>query len=471
MRVKLPFIGDTAQSRVTAANSQVSINLYPKLEKPQSRNVIGLYSTPGLLYLFSAGLGPCRSQGVEFKGNLYFVSGNNLIKITSNLVATQVGTLNTTSGRCGIAAGRDYLMIVDGTNGYYFDGTTFTQIVDADFPVADYVCWLDGYFIVNSHGTDKWHISAIDNPATWAALDFAQAEARPDFIRRVDVLDGKVWAFGDLTTQAFWESGNAAFPFDPILPNGVFEWGLLAVDSLAKNENAFMFLAKNERGDAVVLMISGLQAQVISDRDLEWQINNLATLTDAQGFFYRQAGETFYVLTFPSGGVTHVYDFATGLWHQRQSQGLRRWRPAGYGIIGSTHIVGDYLSNKFYELDFDTHTDNGEVITRLRRGPVFSDKNNRIFFNRLEILFEAGVGLITGQGSNPQAMLRWSDDGGYTWSNERWTAIGAIGQRRWRAVWNQLGGSFARVFEVSVSDPVPITIMDAYADIEVDGEE
>jgi hypothetical protein len=89
---------------------------------------------------------------------------------------------------------------------------------------------------------------------------------------------------------------------------------------------------------------------------------------------------------------------------------------------------------------------------------------------------EAGDTLVTEDGdailvlaSNlttmvPRAMLRWSDDGGHTWSNEHWKSMGRIGQFGYRTIWRRLGMTLAirdRVYEVSGTDPVKIAIMGA----------
>jgi hypothetical protein len=87
----------------------------------------------------------------------------------------------------------------------------------------------------------------------------------------------------------------------------------------------------------------------------------------------------------------------------------------------------------------------------------------RQFFEELQIQFEPGVGLNPqlGQGENPQAMLRWSNDGGSTWSNEHWVSIGRQGQYTNRAIWRRLGWARDRIFEVVVSDPVKAVIVSA----------
>ena len=77
-----------------------------------------------------------------------------------------------------------------------------------------------------------------------------------------------------------------------------------------------------------------------------------------------------------------------------------------------------------------------------------------------------GAEIVTEQypatpGYDPQAMLRWSSDGGSTWSSEHWTSIGKMGQYSNRAIWRRLGFGRDRVFEVSISAPVKAVIISA----------
>jgi hypothetical protein len=61
-------------------------------------------------------------------------------------------------------------------------------------------------------------------------------------------------------------------------------------------------------------------------------------------------------------------------------------------------------------------------------------------------------------------MLRWSDDGGHTWSNEHWRSMGLVGQWGRRVIWRRLGMTLKlrdRVYEVSGTDPIKIAIMGA----------
>jgi hypothetical protein len=62
---------------------------------------------------------------------------------------------------------------------------------------------------------------------------------------------------------------------------------------------------------------------------------------------------------------------------------------------------------------------------------------------------------------DPEINLRWSDDGGHVWSNIHTIGAGQQGKYRTRCIWRRLGRSRDRVYEVSVSDPIPWRLLEA----------
>ena len=75
-------------------------------------------------------------------------------------------------------------------------------------------------------------------------------------------------------------------------------------------------------------------------------------------------------------------------------------------------------------------------------------------------------------GANPQLMLRWSDDGGHTWTGYRQASMGRIGRYGYRVFFRALGMTVKlrdRVYEISATDPVKIAIMGAELQISPTG--
>jgi len=106
------------------------------------------------------------------------------------------------------------------------------------------------------------------------------------------------------------------------------------------------------------------------------------------------------------------------------------------------------------------------IPRRLRRAPHLSLEQRTRFYGTVQVDLECGRALATGQGRDPQIMLRWSDDGGHTWSNEHWRSAGRMGQYAHRALWQRGGRSRDRIFEVVVSDPVPWNLLQMILDVQ-----
>lgn len=101
----------------------------------------------------------------------------------------------------------------------------------------------------------------------------------------------------------------------------------------------------------------------------------------------------------------------------------------------------------------------------VRRAPIVSDQEARIYMTRGQLVLQAGIGTTTGQGSNPQVMRRVSRDGGFTFGSEEWRSVGRIGQRNARVLYYLNGQARNRVEEFIVTDPaVPWTLIDYICD-------
>ena len=467
MRISLPLNGATKQDRAIQCNSQRSINMFPAIKQGDAKADLVLYSQPGLLLTTNQGVGPHRANPVKFQDKLWWVSGSELISQDTFGAYVSVGNLVTTGSRVIMAAGRTYLMLVDGSNGYYCDGTTLTQITDGDFPDSPtHVAYKDGYFVVNDSDTDDFYINTTtEDPTAWAALDFATATARPD--KTLALLDhgNDLIMLGEDTTQSFFNSGNADFPFEAY--PGALPIGIDAPYSAVSSSHGVIWLA-NAEGEKVIAKSSGGQFQKISDEELTWQINQLATTADAIAWVRRQGGNSFYEISFPSASKTWSINLDTGyLPSELKSYNINRFKGNAYGYLKNKAYVGDYDNGNIYELDFDTYTDNTDPFIRKRITRVFHKDGFSISFRSLMLDAEAGVGLITGQGSDPQVMMRYSTDGGKNWSSELWRDLGAIGQANYKPSWTNLGMGVDWVFEFACSDPVKYNLFNLFADIDV----
>jgi hypothetical protein len=221
---------------------------------------------------------------------------------------------------------------------------------------------------------------------------------------------------------------------------------------MVKSDNGILFLGN----DGVIYRLNGYDPVRVSTASIEQAIEEMADKT-CFAMTWNEGGHKFVSFSFDT--ATFVFDIATNLWHRRMSYGLPRWRPLFVSRCYDKWITGDYYSNILGELSPTTFTDFDQVLVGSVTSPPISEDNRRIFHNRVELVFEQGVGLSTGQGSDPQVMLQFSDDGGRTWSTEKWRGLGRIGEFKRRACWNRLGQARDRIYRFSISDPVPRTLI------------
>lgn len=336
---------------------------------------------------------------------------------------------------------------------------------DGPFEGGGTVDITDNYFVYNKPNSQLWASSDLLSPIT-DPLSFASKDGSPDDLVSIIVDRREVYLLGEMSSEVWINSGAVPFPFTRI-PGTSTQQGIAAQYSMSRMGNSFAYVSKNNRGEAMIVRMNGYFPERISTHAVETTLVN-QNVSDAIAWTYQLEGHEVYVVTFPSigtNGLTWAYDNTTGLWHKwlyRNNQNeFERHRGNCCAFFNQQILVGDYENGKIYQLSRSIYTDDGQPIRRIRRAPHIVTDLQRQYFHELQIQFQPGVGLSTGQGQDPQAMLRWSNDGGSTWSNEYWTTIGKQGKYQNRAIWRRLGWSRDKVFEVSISDPVKAVIVSA----------
>ncbi len=352
-------------------------------------------------------------------------------------------------------------------------GLNFSELPSTDgaFQGGSTVDIVDNYFVYNRPDTQQWAATDVLSPITYG-LAFASKFTGPDDLVSLIVDHGQVYLLGERTSEVWADVGTFPFPFQRI-PGASSQHGIAAKFSMARFGNSFCYVSRNDRGQAVVVQMNGYFPQRISTHAVENTLVN-QPISDAVAYTYQLEGHECYVVTFPTLQLTWVYDGATGLWHKwlwtDTQNNYKRHRSNCGALFQNRFLVGDYENGQIYSLDPNNYTDNGTHIRRVRRCPHLVSDFQRQYFDELQIQFQPGVGLqgietfplgSNDIGINPQAMLRWSSDGGSTWSNEHWASIGKVGKYQNRIIWRRLGWSRDRIFEVVVTDPIKAVIVSA----------
>jgi hypothetical protein len=354
------------------------------------------------------------------------------------------------------------MLVSDGLR-YICENDVLTSIADTDLPNANSVTSLDGYFVATiSDG--RFFISSIDEGTAWDPLDFATAEANPDGLLVAYARGREVLLMGQHSIE-FWPStGAAAFPFERG-PNTLQNFGLLCRHSVKDLNDVVFFIAS----DGTVRMLDGYQPVRISTHAVERDIDAIDDKDAITATVYSIRGHQFYVIS--SASWSWAYDGLTKLWHERASYGEDRWRGEVFVDIDGVRCVGDFENGVLYEIDPDTYTEAGDALVMTLRSSPMHAYPNRLSVDRLFLDTIPGTGLVTldTHASDPLVMMRFSDDNGFTWSNERTESVGLVDQRAKRVVFNRCGETKedGRIWEISLSAPVIRGLTGAACDVEV----
>lgn len=471
-----PFglVGPTFQHPLSTVNAELTVNWVPEVTSGgQAKSSLVLVKRPGLNGVTTAGTARWRG-GIEQNGRAFTINGVKFTEITyvgGAFVATDRSTVDLADdGKPASTAANgdqgDQIAIAAGGLGYIFTLSTNTlaQITDPQFPAnVVQVAYVDGYFIWIVENSTTFYLSSLYDGTAYAATDIGEKSKTHDYIMAVfvDQDEGKPWFIGKQKTEVWWNDGGAGFPFSPvdlIIPYGTgsrFSWTNLG--------SSIYGLGQNKDGGRVVLRYQGYNYERISHHAMEAAVQDYSetAIANAQGFAFEWRGHRFYALTFVEANTTWVYDESTDMWTQWDHWDAATATSEAFIGIGhmfafGAHLMGSLEDGTIYEWSADYLDDDGSVIRRVRRAPYVHKSGYQVRHDQLTIGFQMGTGLSIGQGSDPTAIVRWSDNQAKSWSFEKEVKIGQQGRYKDRAVLRRLGvGGFnGRVYEVVVTDPV-----------------
>jgi len=487
----VPFVGPSYLDRALSVSAQRCLNLYPEqVETEDSKVRWILRRGPGTVLAYdivTAQTGNIRGMHTTSTVNsdgsvrVFVVAANELIELKDEPNYVSRGTISNLQNPVQFSDDGKTLCLVDGVDLWTLDLTDDDAIpVRVNFSPEvrpSSVVFIGGYTIINNTYLDPtisfpptttlWYFSDLYDANTWdTTIRIGSAELSADPITKMARVADSIWMFGPRSYQVFSISGDDRGPLTP-QGGAASDYGCLAPSSVATFGDTVCWLGTTSKGGIMVYKSAGYSAERVSTHALEQALESYATVSDAVAFFYSQEGHSFYVLTFPDAEATWVYDMQTKMWHERASRiigsgTLTRWEPLYSSAKLDRVFVGSTLNTKIFRLDLKKYNewDDREILC-LRSGPVLDSDTQRVSHIAAVFEMETGVGLTTGLGSDPKVMMRYSDDGGHTWSSKYFESMGRMGEYRKRVIFRRLGMSRERVYEISVTDPVPVTLISA----------
>lgn len=477
---RVSLFGSGVYSDSAVITRQRRLNCFFEIRKDGDKEQLVARGTPGIETAFILPAYPIRGWHVV-SNVLYVVAGLSLCKVLTDLTSTIVGTFAATStGTVSMADNGVHLIIADGVAGYVYTLVTgsyaqsslnaagsFGVLTDANFPNGtNSLCFLDARIVAAKAGTRQHYSSESYDATDWTNVDslptFGTKDNNSDLLLAVTAANGILSLLGQQSIE-FWQNvGTSPLIFGRVA-GATRNHGLAAQYSIARIGEHQLFLGQDFYGGLPqVTMLTNFTMQRVSTNDIEHEIAALSLFTDAVGFGYMIDGHKMYEIVFPSADKSLLYDITTDLWCETQSGTALTGRHIVNKTItfNSVNYAADATTANVYKIDDEIYTDNGNPIKRQLTTRHIHRNGNRFGIDELYLDMETGVGLQTGQGSDPQIMLQVSKDNGRTFGPERWKPIGKVGQYKSpRVMWNRLGASQDFVFQFTCTDPIKFTVI------------
>lgn len=364
---------------------------------------------PGLASVASTGKSTPRGM-IDVNGTIYAAYDSSVVKIAANNTVTVLsGTLPGTDGvtfarnnkvTSGVST-PDLVCVRESGGAFVVTETAVSAYPDADLPATvNSVTFLDG-FLVFTNPDGRIFASELNSTA-FEPLSFATAEAQSDGLLRGIAYGGLFYAMGQNSIEPYRNIGAMPFPLQrstSIIPVGILTTMAVAGFEPGYDRNPF-FVAN----DGTVRSLSGYDAQVVSTPDVEAFISR-STVSSIECSVYTAKGKAFWVLSSDQG--TWELNVTSGAWHERQSQGLNRWRGSRSVKRGNTWLVGDKLSTNLLAISDSVTTEAGTAVEWLVEG-VLKEYPTRI-------AIPGAFGNFT-QAEGATVDVSWSHDGGASYS-------------------------------------------------------
>lgn len=476
---RINLSGGTYQAQSAAVAAQRCLNLYPE-PVPQDEGEpirFAYYPTPGLRrFVTLSGVIRCLYQTTQ--GDLIAVAGPNVYHVMADGRSNLLGSILNKPGQVRMSDNGLVLFIVDQVGGWYCtlpttaepDYGELTGIDDEAYYGSRTIDVLDQFFLFTQPDSRHWYTSPSDftDEATtpFDSLYIASKTSSPDTIIALSVLGQTIWLFGRNSTEFWYNSGAADFPFARV-PGVTAEVGCISPYSVAKSPDSgdavngkIFWLGRDRGGYARIYMGQQQLAVPISTFAVDLALQSYGDLSNAIGSCYQQRGHQFYVLTLPDAGKTWVYDATVGMWHERcglDSEGNEtRIRANCWASAYGNVYCGDFENGMIYQATLDVQTDNGVPVKRQRAFPHLLTDGTRGIHRQFMLDMQ--------NGATQTINVDWSDDRGATFCPPMPIDLGTNGNV-WPTIW-RLGLARDRVYRVTWTDPGATALMGAFIDLD-----
>jgi len=434
--MQIPILNGIYTDGVSDFRTSYPRNMVPV---PKQQGISEGYLRPaeGIVQL---GEGPAVDRGgINWNGVCYRAMGSSLCRIDSDGTTTVLGNIGA-GGQVTFDYSFDRLAVASATTLYYWNGTTLTQVTDADLgPVIDFL-WVDGYFM-STDGTSLT-VTELNNPTAVNPLKYGSSEADPDPIKGLIKLRNEVYALNRYTIEVFQNVGGDLFPFERI-EGAQMQRGVIGTYAAAMFLENIAFLGSGRNEAPAIWAGSNSSTTKISTREVDQILASYTeeVLSTTVLEVRVNKGHQFLYVHLPDH--TLVYDGAASqvvsepVWFELTSSlvGLGQYRAKNFVWCYNKWLCGDPTSAKHGYLTDSISSHYGDVNGWDFGTIIVYNQGMGALFHELELVCLTGN---TAVGVDPTIWTSYTVDG-QTWSQEKSRTVGKQGERLKRINWLQQG--------------------------------
>ncbi len=490
---RIPLLGGAYTDRSPIASGQETINLYPERNiNPNAPAQVTHYLFPGSrIFGTPATENNTRCTYTTSIGTCYAVIGVNVYVVSINGAMTFIGAIPDRESQVIMADNGLVAVLVDGVDGFVIDLATnaFGQIVDAAFYGANYVTFLDTFFVFNRPNTNQFYISLsmvdfamLTGGTAFDPLDIAAKSGSADNIVGIVAVHKELWLIGALTTEIWVGTGAADFYFQQV-QGAYIEFGCLAPFSIAYTDVMLFWIMKNKQGQFQIMKGAGYQVENIATSYIIEQMSRMESVSDVIASIFQVANHSFYVINFPTANITFVYDITTGEFVRAafldvNTGNLNRYRYQCFTAFNGQVLGGDWENGKLYTIDPNIYVERqgdgdseGPILRRKTFIHMVGGEFERVNYITFDADIDAGTTDITqadvdnNLATEPKINLFWSDDRGKTYGNPVEQGFGLQGEYLTTISWNRLGQARDRLFKLEWSADLKTSLLGGFATV------
>lgn len=412
---RLPLVVVTSSRPNTFTRDAKVTNCYLETNEQKEMYIV---KRPGFTANATYTVTAATARGMWYwVGDVYAVFGGTLYR---NGVSVST-VLNTSGGQywfSSILGATPKLVLGNGAKTYAYTVagglTADLNSIDVDFPATTVkgLVYLNGAMYAAQSSSQVWGsaINSVSVAGDWTALNFLSAQIEPDNLVAIHKQLVYVIAFGEWSTEVFFDAGNTSgSPLGPVMGSKC-SFGCKNADSVQRIDDKLFWLSSSQTAAIQVSVMDQLSHQVISTKAVDRILQDSA-VTTIYSWQLKCDGHSFYILTLKDANITLAYDIAESLWfHWTDTNGNYLPIVASTYTSGGLNLIQHESSGAVYTIDSAYTTDNGSRIVVDIYTPPF-DANTRRRKQLGKMFF------IADQVEGSLLQVRFSENDMQNWTN------------------------------------------------------